>query len=191
MSNAIYRRADLVQEPQGTPTRFSVAQFFWEHGSKLNAPCAHRLMSDLNAALVKPFLDVSGTQGEAVVHPDCMLDDGHRESVAVGPEVGHERSAYPARLRQHTINTACFPPSTVFPCWANTRSKGSMVQGLSMMKCRSGSACPGAIRSANGVMLSRWAGRSHWSMCCGRTQSDGLDTLIAALIQPLRALSAV
>ena len=52
-------------------------------------------MADLNAALVEQFLHVSVTEGKAVVEPDGMLDDGHRETVAVRLGVGHGGSAYP------------------------------------------------------------------------------------------------
>ncbi|ULH18374.1 hypothetical protein MF271_22385 (plasmid) [Deinococcus sp. KNUC1210] len=56
-------------------------------------------MTDLNAALVKHFLDGSGAEGKAMVEPNRMLNDGHRETVAVGFRVGHGGSA--TRLKQH------------------------------------------------------------------------------------------
>ena len=52
-------------------------------------------MANLNAALVQQFLHVSVTQGKAVVQPDRVLDDCHRETVAVWFGVGHGQSAYP------------------------------------------------------------------------------------------------
>jgi hypothetical protein len=56
-------------------------------------------MAHLNAVLVQQFLDVPVTQRKAVVKPNGLLDDGHRETVAVGLGVGHEQSAYPDPLK--------------------------------------------------------------------------------------------
>jgi hypothetical protein len=69
-------------------------------------------MAHLNAALVEQFLDVpvaakrphgrcSGqeAQWEAVIEPDGVLDDGHRESVAVRLGVSHNGSAYPDAIK--------------------------------------------------------------------------------------------
>jgi hypothetical protein len=60
-------------------------------------------MTHLNAALVEQFLHVSiaakrphgrcsgqEAQGKAVVEPNGLLDDDHRETMAVGLGVGHE-----------------------------------------------------------------------------------------------------
>ncbi|MGY2894375.1 hypothetical protein [Deinococcus sp. UYEF24] len=52
-------------------------------------------MTDLNAALMQQFLHVSVTQGKAVVEPNSLLDDSHRETVAIGFPVSHGGSAYP------------------------------------------------------------------------------------------------
>jgi len=56
-------------------------------------------MANLNAALVEQFLYVSVTQGKAVVEPNGVLDDGHRETVAVGLGVGHGQLAYPNPIK--------------------------------------------------------------------------------------------
>jgi len=90
MSNAVHARTHLVDMPPGTPSGFPVAQDFSEEGSELDTPLAEGLVTDLNAALVQQFLHVSVTQGKAVVEPNGLLDDGHRETVAVGLGVGHE-----------------------------------------------------------------------------------------------------
>jgi len=71
-----------------------VAQVFGEEGSEFNAPFAEGFMADLNAALVEQFLDIAVTEGEAVVEPNNVLDDGHRKTVAVRFGVGHVGSAY-------------------------------------------------------------------------------------------------
>ena len=114
MPDAIDARTDLVQMPPGTPSGFPVAQVFSEEGSELDTPLAEGLMANLNAALVQQFLHVSVTQGKAVVQPDRVLDDCHRETVAVGLGVGHGQSAYPdpvkanaGKLRPTNRSSAC------------------------------------------------------------------------------------
>jgi len=99
VSNAIHARTHLVERPPGTPTRFPVAQVFSEEGSEFHAPFAERLVTHLNAALVKQLLHVSVAQRKAVVEPDGVLDDGHGETVAVWLGVGHGRSAYPDPIK--------------------------------------------------------------------------------------------
>jgi hypothetical protein len=95
VSNAIDARTHLVQMPPGTPTGFPVAQIRREEGAELDTPFTEGLMTHLNAALVEQFLHVSVAQGKAVVEPNGLLDDGHRETVAVGLGVSHGQSAYP------------------------------------------------------------------------------------------------
>jgi hypothetical protein len=95
VSNAVHARTHLVERPPGTPTGFPVAQVFSKEGSEFDTPLTEGLMTDLNAVLVQQFLHVSVTQGKAVVEPDGLLDDGHRETVAVGLGVGHGGSASP------------------------------------------------------------------------------------------------
>ncbi|GAA3999050.1 hypothetical protein GCM10022631_07350 [Deinococcus rubellus] len=56
-------------------------------------------MANLDAALVQQFLNVPVTQGKTVVEPDGVLNDGHRESVAVGFRVCHCGSAYPNPIK--------------------------------------------------------------------------------------------
>ena len=56
-------------------------------------------MTHLDAALVEQFLNVSVTQGKAVVQPNGVLDDGHGETVAVRLGVGHGASAYPDLIK--------------------------------------------------------------------------------------------
>jgi len=94
VSDAIHHRADLVQTPPGTPPEFQVAQFFSEQKVKFYAPLAKRFMADLNAVLVKQFLQVTVTEGKQWYSFLGMLDDHHRKTVALGFGVGHERSAY-------------------------------------------------------------------------------------------------
>ena len=94
MSDAIYCRANLIQKPSGTPPGFPMAEFVGELRPELQTPLAERLVTDLNTALVQQFLNVSVAEREAVVQPNCMLNNRHGESVAVGFGCGHSRSAY-------------------------------------------------------------------------------------------------
>ncbi len=93
MPEAIDARTDLVQMPAGTPTGFLLAKVFSKEGSEFEAPFAEGFVTDLSAALVEQFPNVSVTQGKAVVQRDRVLDDGHWETVAVGFRVGHGPSA--------------------------------------------------------------------------------------------------
>ena len=100
--------------PPGTPTGFPVAQFFCEQWTELDAPFAESFMADLNAALVQQFLDISVAERKMVVQPDRVLDDRHRETVAVRLGIGHVGSAYPSpikanagKLRPTNENSSC------------------------------------------------------------------------------------
>ena len=95
VSNAIDARTDLVHMPSGTQTGFPMAQFFGEERSEFYAPFAEGFVTDLDAALVEQFLNVPVAQRKAMIEPDGVLDNGHRETVAVGLGVGHGRAAYP------------------------------------------------------------------------------------------------
>lgn len=95
MPCAIDACTHLVEIPPGTPSGFPVAQAFSEEGAELDAPFTEGFVADHNAALVQQFLDVPVTQGKAIVQPNRVLDDGHRETVARGFRVSHGRSAYP------------------------------------------------------------------------------------------------
>ena len=77
MPDTIHRRADLVQVPSGTPPGFPVTQFVGEQRTKCDAPLPECLMTDLDAALVEQFLNISVAEWKAVAQPDGVLDDGH------------------------------------------------------------------------------------------------------------------
>ena len=85
--------------PPGTSAGFPVAKLFGEEGRKLDTPFAQRLVTHLNAALMQQFLDIPVTQGKALVKPDRVLDDRHRETVAVRLGIGHVGSAYPSPIK--------------------------------------------------------------------------------------------
>ena len=76
-----------------------MAQPFGEERTEFHAPLAEGLVTHLDAALVQQFLNVSVTQGKAVVQPNGVLDDGHGESVAVRLGVGHGGLAYPDLIK--------------------------------------------------------------------------------------------
>ena len=95
MANTVHARTHLVEMPPGTPTGFPVTQSFSEEGAEFDTPFAEGFMADLDAALVQQFLDISVAERKMVVQSDRVLDDRHRETVAVGLGVGHEQSAYP------------------------------------------------------------------------------------------------
>jgi hypothetical protein len=99
VSDAVHARTHLVEMPPGTPSGFPVAQIFSEEGAELDTPFADRLVADHDAALVQQFLDIPVAEREAVVEPNGLLDDGHRETVAVGLGVGHEQLAYPDSIK--------------------------------------------------------------------------------------------
>ena len=95
MPDAIHRCAYLVQVPAGTPTRFPLGQFLRKERAEFDAPLAKSLVAHLDTALVEQFLNIPVTQWKAVVQTNCMLDDRHWETVAIGLGIGHGQSAYP------------------------------------------------------------------------------------------------
>ena len=115
--------------PPGTPLGFLVAKLFCEQGTECDIPLAQRLMeewrphagrraearpscprrasvhddADRDTALVQQFLDVPVVEREAVIQPDRVLDDGHRETVAVRFQVSHGKSAYPDLVKANAL----------------------------------------------------------------------------------------
>jgi len=61
-------------------------------------------VTDLDAALVKQFLNIPVTWWEAVVQLNRVLDDRHRKAVAVGLGVSHGWPAYPDPGSGNTTN---------------------------------------------------------------------------------------
>ena len=59
--------------------------------------------ADMNAALVQQFLDISVAERKMVVQPDRVLDDRHRETVAVRLGIGHVGSAYLSPIKATDI----------------------------------------------------------------------------------------
>jgi len=55
-------------------------QFFGKKRYKFDIPLAKRLMTDLNAALLEQFLNITRVEGEAVVEPEgyWMMLSGNR-----------------------------------------------------------------------------------------------------------------
>jgi hypothetical protein len=76
-------------------------------------------VADLDAALVKQCLHIPVPRRQAVREPDGVLDEGHREAVAGGPEVGHGGSGSP-RLMMATqpvelLSCRCSSPHSLYP----------------------------------------------------------------------------
>jgi len=83
------------------PYLVPVAQFLSEEGAELDTPFAAGLVADLNAALVQQFLDISVAKQEAMVQPNRVLNDRHRETVAYGFGSVTDGQPTPTQLRQH------------------------------------------------------------------------------------------
>ena len=66
-----------------------MTQLFSDERREFDAPLPEGVVADLNAALLEQFLDISVAEREAVVEPDGVLDDAHREAVAIGHGVSH------------------------------------------------------------------------------------------------------
>jgi hypothetical protein len=79
----------LVQMPPRTPSGFAVAQLFSEQGSKLDVPLSERFVADLDAALMKGFLNIPLAEWQAVVQPQGVADDAEGKPVAIGLAVRH------------------------------------------------------------------------------------------------------
>ena len=93
---AINLAAYFIQKPPGTPVGFPVPQFFGEEGCELDVPLPECLVTDLDAALLEQFLNITLAEEEVLVKPESVLDDAQRKTVAVRLAVSHGRSAYRA-----------------------------------------------------------------------------------------------
>jgi len=51
-------------------------------------------LTDLNAALLKQFLNVTLAQTEPVIKPESVLDDAQRKAVAIRLTIRHGRPPY-------------------------------------------------------------------------------------------------
>ena len=65
---------------------------------------------------MQQFLHISVTQRKAVVQPDRVLDDCHRETVAVGLGVGHGQSAYPDPVKANAGKLRPTNRSSAYRC---------------------------------------------------------------------------
>ena len=69
-------------------------QFFGEERCELDVPLAQRLVADLDATLLKEFLDITLAQREGMITPESLLDDAQGKPMAVRLAVSHGPSAY-------------------------------------------------------------------------------------------------
>jgi hypothetical protein len=80
---------DFVHVPPGTPSGFPVTQLFSDERREFDVPLAKRVVADLNPALLEQLLHIPVAEREAVVQPNCMLDDADREAMTIGRGVSH------------------------------------------------------------------------------------------------------
>lgn len=81
-----------------------MAQFFGEEGCELDVPLAQRLVAELDATLLKEFLNKTLAQREVVIKPESVLDDARGKPMAVRPAVRHGPSACRTELaRTHEV----------------------------------------------------------------------------------------
>ncbi|MBB5366440.1 hypothetical protein HNQ08_005569 [Deinococcus humi] len=71
--------AHLIQKPPGTPPLFPVAQLFGQERGELDIPLTQGLVTDVNAALLEQFLNITLAQRKAVIQPKSVLNDAQRE----------------------------------------------------------------------------------------------------------------
>jgi len=83
MGDLTHDHVHFVEMPPGTPPGFPVTQVLSELFAEVDTPGADGFARhfNLSAPLEQQFLDVSVTQGKAVVEPDRVADDRERESV--------------------------------------------------------------------------------------------------------------
>lgn len=72
----------FVQKPSRTPAGFAVAQFFGQERRKFDVPLPQCFVADLDATLVKQFLDVTLAEEEAVVQPERVSNHAEGKTVA-------------------------------------------------------------------------------------------------------------
>jgi hypothetical protein len=74
-------KGGLIKSASVTSVR--LIQTLREAGAELDTPQANRFAADSDASLGKKILDISVTQIEAIVEPDCVGNDVGRESVTL------------------------------------------------------------------------------------------------------------
>jgi hypothetical protein len=88
----------LVKVPPRTPTGFSVAKALSEEVAELDAPRPDGLTCHGDASFQQQFLNISVTQGEAVVQPDRVADEGKGEPVTGELLTAQHRVTLPHQL---------------------------------------------------------------------------------------------
>ena len=103
-------------------------------------------MVDPDAALVPQFLNITEAERETVIQPDGVLDDGHRESMPVGLEVGQRWSAYPGSVK-------ATPPKAPAECGG--RGPKTLPQGIAADRWARGAFITPSLMHPSG-----WGARS-------------------------------
>ena len=73
---------DLIDEESIPVSLVPPSKSFGVFGSKLDAPQSNRFAADRDSAFGHKIFDITNTQIEAVIKPDCVLNDLRRETVA-------------------------------------------------------------------------------------------------------------
>jgi hypothetical protein len=96
VASAVDAEIDLVQMPLVAAAGRAAAEFIGEVLAELQAPLAHRLVGQEDAASGQHFLHVAVAQREAKIQPYRMADDLGRIAVAGIGILGvvHGREAY-------------------------------------------------------------------------------------------------
>jgi hypothetical protein len=84
---------DLIDEKSVPVSLVPSSKPLGVSGSKLDAPQSDRFVTDHDSSFGHEIFDVTGTQIEAVIEPDCVLNDLRRETVALVHRSGHIHAA--------------------------------------------------------------------------------------------------
>src|SRR3981189_1538023 len=82
----------LVEVPSVARAWAAPPQLARDPGPEFQHPAPHRLIGNLQAALVEKFLNVAVAQGEPEIKPDRVLDDRRREAMSAVGELIHVES---------------------------------------------------------------------------------------------------
>ena len=95
LSLTIDRDEDFVQEPCVSESALSPLQTSCIIETELRAPPADCLVGHNDSSFGEQILDISETDSESVVQPDCVTDDFGRKTVAV---IAGSRGFHPVTL---------------------------------------------------------------------------------------------
>jgi hypothetical protein len=79
---------DLIDEKSISVSLVPSSKPLGVSGSKLDVPQSNRFVTDHDSSFGHEIFDVTGIQIEAVIEPDCVLNDLRRETVTFIFDVG-------------------------------------------------------------------------------------------------------